>query len=429
MIQPTAAAELLPKAPALAELPRAQEDTFSQVMARQEDQHARAELRHEDTRAQQHRHRADQEQAEAAEATQEIQPRKKNVSKLDATPDQAEPDAEDPVALVGAVAQQIQEAVASTGEVPALAPGQKPLDVALPQPPTQLLSPLVAGKEAAGAEPFQQIRLPHGGLPDGALISWEVQPGGVPADTAALEASTWQVWAARLQNQHQAQPPALPLDLADEAMQALPQGVNPALQAPTGQAPAPMILGGAAQQGGQPQSQSQNRDGSPQGQGFEVAAAAADVQGGAKAAQAAPGSRAGAVTQAIRESLQLRAQEGGGHQARLEVQVGEDRLIIQVRVRGGQVDVDVRGMDAAELARLREELAPELSRQRLALGELRQDDTAGASAQDQGAGHQGERQEAHQSEGIVASPRPARQQGSGGQRGAQAQEPGLHLEA
>jgi hypothetical protein len=430
MMQPTAITkDLMPTAPALDQAPKAKEGVFSQVMARQEELGAKAEARHSLEQDQpQLRERAPTEDDQRL-ASRDIQSDKKNVSKLEGDQPPAAPNRdEDPTALGGAVAQPGQGAVIAAGEVAAATQEARAVGAALSQPQAQMLAQVVAPREASAAEPLQHMHLPKLGVPEGVLVSWEAQPAGVNPDTAALEASTWQVWAARLQGQHQGQGQALPLIMADEVAQALPQGQAPLPLAPTGQAPAPVVMGAVAQQGGQSQGQSQSGDGAPQGQGFEVVAAAADVQGGAKAASAAPVSRAGAATQAIRESLQLRAQEGGGHQARLEVQVGEDRLIIQVRVRDGQVDVDVRGMDTAELARLRQELEPELSRQRLALGDLRQDDTTGASAQEQGHGHQGERQEAHHTEGIAASTVPPRQQ-SGGQVTARAQEPGLHLEA
>jgi hypothetical protein len=323
------------------------------------------------------------------------------------------PEAAAPPLPSGALAQTTPNALATPAAPATAAP-------ATAAPAAPALTALTHTHTAQPARPAPHLHEPRLlDLPEGAQLSWGPQAPAAPAQqTAAVEASALQIWMARaLQPNAEAAPiTAAPLPLDLQLPTPAPLTAPPlAAQAAANALPQPnadLSSQGEPGQSGHPHQ-------SPLGH----SAAAADVQGGPQG-QPVADHKAQAASRAINESLRLQSEEGGGGVARLEVQVGDERLVIQVRVKGGHVDVDVRGMDPAELARLREELEPELARQRLSLGALRQEG-AGDGAEQRRTPPQ---EAAPTEEGVTVAParRPAAPRIADSPRTAEA---GLHLEA
>lgn len=71
------------------------------------------------------------------------------------------------------------------------------------------------------------------------------------------------------------------------------------------------------------------------------------------------------------------SEEAGQTSAKVELSVNGETISVKVSVRGGRVDVDVKGLDGGELAQLRESLGSDLETMSMALGELRQDAQSG----------------------------------------------------
>jgi hypothetical protein len=111
-------------------------------------------------------------------------------------------------------------------------------------------------------------------------------------------------------------------------------------------------------------------------QGFEISARAADVFTKDAGAGAAVRSRHVEVTQTVKEMARARVQSNAatGKTAEVELSIAGERVVVKVSVKGGRVDVDVRGLEAAEMARLRQELRPELERMALELGDVTDED-------------------------------------------------------
>jgi hypothetical protein len=73
-----------------------------------------------------------------------------------------------------------------------------------------------------------------------------------------------------------------------------------------------------------------------------------------------------------------------GKSAEVELSIDGERVVVKVSVKGGRVDVDIRGLEAGEMARLRQELRPELERMALELGDVKDEDDVAGDGQGRG---------------------------------------------
>lgn len=111
---------------------------------------------------------------------------------------------------------------------------------------------------------------------------------------------------------------------------------------------------------------------------FELAPGSVDVMIGSgeeKATATVAQPRTRAVLSAVREMIVGRSSgpdASGAMQARVELNVDGDSVVVHVRIKDGVVDVDVSGLDAGELARAREELEARLSKGGMSLGDMTQ---------------------------------------------------------
>ncbi len=217
------------------------------------------------------------------------------------------------------------------------------------------------------------------------LIRADANP---PTETPADDA-TWSVWAQRNLGAQAAEaaPEAEAITTEDgqaiDAQMELDAAVEGSDAASTGSD------GGAEAGDSMPQGAAKpdpSADGEANHGIFEVSGKSADVQGNA---EARPGARTrwGAATNAVRDAVRMRMQTRGATQtATVDVKVDGETVTIKVSVHAGRVDVDVRGLDSAELSRMRSALGQELERHNLSLGDV-QGETAGWHNANQHQGH------------------------------------------
>lgn len=224
-------------------------------------------------------------------------------------------------------------------------------------------------------------------MPGEVQVQWNVEQGGqtAPHQVNQAEDSAWNLWTARLQGQGAPAEDAglfAPVAEGQTFVQTVVEGsgglLTENLNLAKGQ-------GTSLQSGFAGSGNGESGTNAQSGQrGLEFSATPADVQGGAGSSSSATplSARVREAAAAIREKVQIQKPDAEGNaSAKLEVKVGDERLLIEVRMKNGRVDVDVKGMDPSELARLREELGPEMERQKLSLGDFKSDD---GSSQNQG---------------------------------------------
>ncbi|MBH23296.1 MAG: hypothetical protein CMH57_02310 [Myxococcales bacterium] len=208
---------------------------------------------------------------------------------------------------------------------------------------------------------------------------------------AAVEGDVWAIWSGRLETRDAAQVEApvvvaeAPAVVAEEPVVVVEEPLEVEGE-PAAELDAVELAASEAElgQGADPDSD-QPGEGAPRlqaplkgatgGEKFEVTLGAVDVlrAPGADGASPASPERARSIAHATREIIpELTKMEAGASEARIELRVGDETVVVNVRVKDGAVDVDISGVSRAELARIREELASRLPGTGLDMGDLRQ---------------------------------------------------------
>ena len=108
--------------------------------------------------------------------------------------------------------------------------------------------------------------------------------------------------------------------------------------------------------------------------GFQIPTATVDTVSSPETGQAWSPRPTARVAAAVEEIIRGRANLSETNaSARVEVEVDGQRISVRVHVRNGRVDVEVGGLDPAELARLHDDLGEQLRGHDLTLGDLTQD--------------------------------------------------------
>lgn len=214
------------------------------------------------------------------------------------------------------------------------------------------------------------------------LVEGDVIAGEVQVDSAADDAA-WAVWAQRTLGAEEAASEGVEVSVEPgveglEGEAQLEGEVAVELDAEAGAEEMGQGAGGA---GGQPSGSSggggDNGASNFDGPGFEVQLRSVDVMNDVRQGPSRT-SRPGAVSSAVQEIVRMRlSEEAGQTSAKVELSVNGETISVKVSVRGGRVDVDVKGLDGGELAQLRESLGSDLETMSMALGELRQDAQSG----------------------------------------------------
>ncbi|MEO1267027.1 MAG: hypothetical protein AAFX99_02950 [Myxococcota bacterium] len=253
------------------------------------------------------------------------------------------------------------------------------------RPPWALSQPQPLEEPSNGGSPPEFLSKPVSSALESARVLWGVQ-SSPPTQRASLPSSevhekVWSVWNRRLAQEQ-------------TTSVAPPKEVGDAAKPNTGQSDAPpFALWAHKQAGGE---LSDNTHGEPEGeahggwasgqnvsvsydevQKFETASLTADVMvaSAPEATSSTPVSlRARALATAVREVMpQLtRMETATVSEARVELRVGDETVVVQVRIKDGTVDVDISGVTRAELDRIRDELQSHLPRAGLHMGDLRQ---------------------------------------------------------
>jgi hypothetical protein len=229
---------------------------------------------------------------------------------------------------------------------------------------------------------------------DVAQLSVKVETAAGSAEAPVVDAAL-RLWADRLGSTEQTPAaseaaPEAALDgqvEVDVAIEADPEedGSEPSAEADSEMSMGDFGKGSNASTGGK----SGGGEFSSRQQGFEISARAADVNikdGGSVAAR----TRLGEVTQTVKEMARARVQSNAvtGKSAEVELSIDGERVVVKVSVKGGRVDVDIRGLEAGEMARLRQELRPELERMALELGDVKDEDDVAGDGQGRGRNDQ-----------------------------------------